>query len=167
MASVLDATAGGVSANTYLTLADAETYFGDRLHKDTWDDAGEDSKNAALLWATRLLDLENWVGNRHTYTQALRWPRSNVPNLDEDEYLDETTIPGFLEEATAELAFILLGSDITLTPSTDGISSIKVGTVKLDYEDMRDRPSQVPDNVKIIYRGYTYNQGYSIAVERS
>ena len=37
MALVIDATVGGISSNSYVTLAEAETYFLSDYHSDAWD----------------------------------------------------------------------------------------------------------------------------------
>ena len=143
----LDETPGGTSANSYISEADADTYFSTRLHADAWTAATTAQKEAVLQWATRVLDWEAWLGNRTSFTQALRWPRSDVLNRDQDDALDEDTIPAFLEEATCELALVLLSSDVTATPATDGFTEITVDVITLKLDSVYNRPGMLPQSV--------------------
>ena len=77
MPSALVVTPGDASANSYCSRAVADTYHEDRLHATTWANAADDTKDAALLMATRVIDQQfNWAGFR-TYpgTQRLEWPQ--------------------------------------------------------------------------------------------
>ena len=59
MAITLDATVGGANANTYITLADANTFIeGLMLSEDTaaWDGSSSDNKNRALFTAAQRID---------------------------------------------------------------------------------------------------------------
>jgi len=47
----LDATPGSESANSYVTLAEAAAYFGERLHASAWSSATDADKDKALLTA--------------------------------------------------------------------------------------------------------------------
>ena len=56
MAITLDATVGGANANTYITLADANSFIeGLVLNDDTaaWDGSSNDNKNRALFTAAQ------------------------------------------------------------------------------------------------------------------
>ena len=156
MALVLDETAGGAAANTYASLAEAEAYFLTRLHKTTWTGSIEGNKNAALVWATSLLDeLVSWVGNKATEAQALRWPRELV--WDEEGYkLSTTTIPDFLKNATAEYAMHLIGSDLTLGTNTDlvGFEFMKVGPIEIKVDKFTKKPI-LPQSVQTMIRLYS------------
>ena len=101
MAVTLTYTPGGASDNSYVTLAEAEAHFANRLNSSvngdwTNDAAGvartDDVKKAALITATLRIDEEMFLGYKVTTTQALKWPRYNV--YDEDGIVfDSTTIP--------------------------------------------------------------------------
>ena len=49
----IDATVGGENSNSYVSLAEAETFFVDRLHVDAWSGANSADKEKALLTACR------------------------------------------------------------------------------------------------------------------
>lgn len=66
--------------NTYCTLAVANTYFEGRLDAETWNTAGEERQQQALLTAMRVLESLKYVGLPSTTTQPLAWPRvANTP----------------------------------------------------------------------------------------
>jgi len=116
MALVLDATVNGADSNTYITLADADTYFESRLYGTSWTDATDDIKNRSLAMATRMLDdLFRFQGTKLTAAQALRWTRAGVYDID-GYYVSSASIPGPIEEATCEQALELLKSDVTTSP---------------------------------------------------
>ena len=137
MASTIVVTAGDRSANSYCSRAVADTYHEDRLHASTWTAASDDTKDAALIMATRVLDQQfQWAGLRSTPgTHGLEWPRNGLLNDEGDLALDRATIPQRLQEATAEFARLLIDSDTTVTSGTAGgaITSLKAGSVKIDY----------------------------------
>ena len=76
-----------------------------------------------MRWATRALDLYVlWPGEKSTTTQALRWPRRYVIDVDDDE-IDADAIPTWLKNATCELARGFLLEDRTEDPEI-GLSSV-------------------------------------------
>ena len=75
----LVATLGSSSANSYVSVADADAYFANLLSFDQWDGLGdEDTKARALITATAALDQLTFWGDAVTTTQALRFPRRYV-----------------------------------------------------------------------------------------
>lgn len=94
MPSSLVATVGSASANTYATLAEASTYFGDRLNSETWTAANADKRTIALLMAAKRMERENWIGGRVTSTQALAWPRAGAEKPDSVPGIAGDDIPG-------------------------------------------------------------------------
>lgn len=132
MALVVESGSGSATAESYVSVADANTYFtssrgdsadystsGEWLHADT----STAMKEACLRWATRTLDLYVlWPGEKSSTTQALRWPRRYVIDVDDDEIL-ATTIPTWLKNANCELARGFLLEDRTEDPEI-GLSSV-------------------------------------------
>ena len=75
MAISIDATVGGASANSYITLSDANTIVEGLILDDdvtAWDSATDDNKNRALFTAAIRVDRERFLGARVTNTQALQ-----------------------------------------------------------------------------------------------
>lgn len=153
-------TAGGVSSNSYASLAYASSYFTTHVFGSTWATYSTALQQESLIHATRMLDdYVSWKGYKYQDTQALRWPRYSV--LDVDGYdIDYDVIPIFLQQATCELASYLraqkaAGSDPTAAPDTKGYKMLKVGDLQLEVDkDDRDRGSVLPDPVVIMLEPY-------------
>ena len=144
----LIATAGAADANSYCTVAQADEHLvGYRLNSTAWDEST--AKVAALLMATQHLDRLNWIGEKATSAQALRWPRIDAYDRD-GSLIDSTTLPMGLVRATAEMAFWLIQEDRTAIPGGEQLAQLKAGPVDLKF---RDRPGvgnlleQLPDSV--------------------
>ena len=112
---VVEDGSGKSAANSYLSVADADTYDQNVTRSSDWTSASATTKQNALICATQYLDNKyhnRWRGLRANETQALDWPRSYVE--DDDEYtLLSTTMPQKLKDACAELAVrVVLGDDL-------------------------------------------------------
>lgn len=171
---VVVATVGGVSSNSYLTLADAETYFASRLYTDTWDEASDDRKNRALIMATRLMDTWfDWSGEVASINQALLWPRMGVirpnrtlfvgssvwpwANLTTGLQEPSNAIPTRIAEATAVWAQELLASDRTAdsTTESEGLKRLKAGPIELEFNSGGSVAAKpVPDAVLAAVSAY-------------
>ena len=151
MAATIDATVGGASANSYVTLATANTYFETVPNSSTWTDKTDDQKNRALISATRWIDALNFYGDRCDETQALKWPRDNytVDGID----LACTLIPEGIKTATYELARALANDTdaITGNTGTTGIyDQVELGELKVKY-NKASQTSGVINNVFDVY----------------
>ena len=145
MALVLDATPGSSTANSYATRAQGDTYHEAHIYATAWTGATAATKDAALVWATRILDEQVlWYGSKRVLLGALRWPRSGVEDRDGIN-LDFDTIPQFLINATAELARSLIDSDRTAEPQR-GMGRLKVDVIEIEY-DRSDRAPVLPPAV--------------------
>lgn len=167
MALTLIATPGASNANTYCTQNEAVAYFETRLFKEDWTDAGTRDKNAALVWATRVIDEQAmWYGYKQTNAQALRWPRSNV--YDTDGYpIVSSEIPQWLKNATAEFAMHLIAEDRTLETNRDlkGFEEMQIGSLKMKIDAYTFKPL-VPNSVWSIINPYCEKTGKSKTLER-
>jgi hypothetical protein len=113
MAVTLVADAGSSTANSYCTDAEALAYHQTRFLNSVWEETDRSERERVLMWATRLMDQQNWHGSQNDPTQALRWPRVGCVDR-EGNYLSHTEIPKIIKEACAEWAFYLLTEDRTL-----------------------------------------------------
>ena len=123
-----------VGENSYLSVADADTYWSDR-NNSTWSAASDAEKEAALLEATQYLDKAyRWRGEHPgSSTQLLAWPRNNVVD---EQGRTRTGIPQEIKDATAELALEALGG--RLVPVQDHGGAVKSQTVNglsIEYQD--------------------------------
>ena len=140
-----DSTVGGASANSFVSVADADTYFGERLGSDVWTAASTADRQKALIMSSRYLDKLSYYGERKTDTQNLAFPRKYLPDPDPignywdhlktagRGYLDEATIPDRVTYATCELSQKLLASSTLLDdPSLRQFRELQVeGVVRL------------------------------------
>lgn len=140
----LDATLGGASANSYVTVAEADAYFATSFGRTAWGSASAANKEIVLIESTRLLDLlVSWKGYVKSDTQALRWPRTYVPNIDGryngvdtilESYISDSIVPKDVKNAVFELAYSLL-SNGGFQASENELSKVKVGLVSIDFSD--------------------------------
>ena len=150
------ATAAASNANAYCTLSEANAYILTRLHVSEWDDGDNQDKTKAIIWATSLLDdLISWAGLKGGTSQALRWPRTSVWDID-GQSVTSTAIPQFLKDATAEFAFHLLIEDRTLETNRDlaGFEYMKVGPLEMKIDKITKKPI-LPTSVQTMIRNYT------------
>jgi len=132
MAVSIDATAGGASANSYITLTEANTFVEAMISSSDvskWTTGNDDSRNRALAAAAQRLDRERFLGARATDTQALQWPRTGVRKPDtyvntyatgfpfriSDDYFTDEEVPDQVKRAQIEMA-------VYLKNNVDGIS---------------------------------------------
>jgi hypothetical protein len=118
----IDATVGGVASNSYGTEAEADTYFTDHPSFDAWDAATD--QVAMLIYATRLLEDLDYIGDRATTTQALEWPR-----IENDLYevpFAANVIPPKLKYAQFETAlWVVQSGGVAVAAGT--LTSLKIG----------------------------------------
>ena len=140
MPLTLIATAGASDANTFATAARMTAYCEGRLNASLW--TGADAQLPALVEATRDLTALGYLGEKADALQALAWPRYNVPDPDPSRlnpvlYLDETTIPARLVDATCELALEYLkagGTDLARASATEGIKRRRIDVIETEYQ---------------------------------
>ena len=89
----------------YISVADANSYFANRLHKLAWNEATSDSKGIALAEATERIDRLRFTGWPVEDDQANEFPRyyDYAEGAEGDE-----EVPEDIEKATAEVALALL-----------------------------------------------------------
>ena len=157
MPATIDATLSGASANSYVTLAAANTYFETVPDSSTWTSKTDDQKNRALISATRWIDGLSFYGDRCTTTQALKWPREDykVDGID----LACTLIPDPIKTATYELARALANDTdaITGTTGTTGIyDEVELGDLRVKY----NKTSQTSGVINNVFDVYPWLQSY-------
>ena len=157
MAATITATLSSASANSYVTLAEANTYFETVPDSTTWDDKTVDQKNRALIAATRWIDSFVYFGDRCDHGQALKFPRNNY-QVDDVE-LACTAIPVNIKYAQYELARALANDTDAMTGNigTNGnIAEAKLGDLEVKY----NTASQGTGSVNNIMDVYPWLQSY-------
>ena len=148
MAISITATVGSATANSYLTLAEAQAIIDGLVEDDdvtAWASATTDQKNRALYTATVRIDRERFLGARVTDTQALQWPRTGVRKPDtyintyatgfpfriSTDYFTDTEIPEQVKKAEAILAVYLNNNKDGLGLSGfEDYKNVKLGSIE-------------------------------------
>jgi len=154
MSLTLVATAAAANANSYVTLASANSFLEQNIHLySTWASTSTANREASLIYATTLLDAQmDWIGTKGASSQALRWPRDDVD--DPDGYaVDSETIPVFLQEATSFYAYYLSQTDRTAENDTLGFTRLDAGSLRMDI-DKYDRRPTMPVSVYELIKWY-------------
>ena len=157
MAATITATLSSATANSYVTLAEANDYFETVPDSSTWTNKTDDQKNRSLIAATRWIDTLNYYGSRCDNGQALKFPRNNY-TIDNVE-LTCTTIPNNIKYAQYELARALANdtSAITGTTGKDGnFSEVQLGDLQVKY----NTDSQGTGSINNILDVYPWLQSY-------
>ena len=180
MAAEINATVGAADANSYITLAEAQTYADGDIDAVEWYAASTDQRTRALITATRNLDLVGFVGTRSTSTQALAWPRTGFTTT-EKTYADDE-IPTEIKLATWELAknlvrdMVVAGQVAGSTPLIPGIPNAGLKRVKLDVMEVEWKPDYqapitplkaLPQLQQLLNELILNTPGQTIAVVRS
>jgi hypothetical protein len=156
MAVEIIATVGAANANSFVTADEMTAYCEARLNAGVWTEAEE--QLAALVEATRDLNVLRWLGERADATQALAWPRAYCPNPDHEGTVDGLVvdlvlrrwpvvypadiIPDRVKTATCELALQYLKAgttDLAVADPDDGVKRKKVGPLETEYRDGHPR----------------------------
>lgn len=163
----LNATPGDLSADSFVTLAEAEAYMATVYHKDAWTALGvgtdaDAAKETALREATRLLAELPWIGVRAAQAQRLAWPRvSYVVRYtagpawmrDVEGYpIPANTIPWQVKNATVAFAFRLLSEDRTADAGALVPTDLKSGTTSITGLKRNPIPAEVLDMLAPLLR---------------
>ncbi|MCB9902407.1 MAG: hypothetical protein H6826_13775 [Planctomycetes bacterium] len=159
----LDATVSGSASDSYATLAEATAYHAARLWSDEWGASTDPKREAALKWATRLIDQLDFptTSQKAVSTQALRWPRSYVYDPD-GARLPTAIVPAPIREACCELAYYLLKEDRAAELEVPEFQAITVGPIDLQYnvvDRYMTKKSTLPRSVVDILRPYLVGYG--------
>lgn len=145
MALVVEDGTGKTDAESYCSVADADSYLAlNYVSTNTslvaWNAAATATKEIALRTATQYLDIHfdgSWRGYKFSTTQALAWPRSSAAD-NEDHYFDSDEIPARLQNAVAELALRIVSGDTLLadqsSPGDIKSKRVKAGPIEREIE---------------------------------
>jgi hypothetical protein len=134
MTLILEDGTGLSNAESYASVAEANTYFTNR-NITAW--TGTDAvKEAALRKATDYLDATySWAGSGILVdTQALGFPRLDL--YDSEGRDISSTVPKKLKNATCELALASLSGDLLKNKENSNfVKREKVGSIEVEYRD--------------------------------
>lgn len=150
-----------LNTNSYVEIADADTYFETRIDSANWFEATDEVKEQALVTATALVDDHAWIGSAVSSSQALAWPRNyatyNDPRLGLQVTIDEATVPTQVKVAVYEQALHLVNNEDLLAGTTQTFESISVGSISLsdsnsDVSKTSIKPSVVMKPIRPLIR---------------
>lgn len=133
MALVVEDGTGKDDADSYISVADADTYNTAHNADTVWDAADTSAKEKALRLATQYLDdnyAGRWFGSRSNADQALSWPRAGITDID-GYAIENDEMPQKLLDACTEAA-IRSANGTSLMPDIDEPGTIKKERDKVD-----------------------------------
>lgn len=149
MSFVVEDGTGLATANSFLSVADADLYHADRRSADTWDALTTAQKQAFLIEATTWINSLNWEsGQPIGDTQALFFPAFGA--YDRNDYMiDSDIVPPQVEHATAELAHRIRGAEVEADQERQK-NKVKVGSMAVEYDAYAALEKQYPFVLRIL-----------------
>jgi len=124
-----------LNTNSYVSIADADTYFETRIDSANWVATSDEIKEQALVTATLLIDDSAWIGSAVSSSQALAWPRNNAIYNDDRLGLQvtiaKTETPSRVKTAVYEQALHLIDNEDVLMGQSQTFESISVGSISI------------------------------------
>ncbi len=152
MAFTFDYTAGGPTANSFISLSDAKDYIAGSIDQDAWNELSDTQRQQHLVTASRMLNIESYSGIKQTTSQALEWPRTGIV----DHYGKSVTgVPQRLKDAVCELVLWNLKDKMLDQFELESLTSYKVGPLDLGIKAgaYKKLPLQVTELLKGIGPG--------------
>ncbi len=167
MALVAEDGTGKSDANSYISLADAETYFTNRGVPASWTAATNAEKEAALVSATQYLDANyEWAtGDIGSDTQALGWPRSGAYDRF-GRSIESTVVPPRVEDACCEAAVRALDGDLLGDQTQKVVEEEVTGAVRVRYSEAAPQGTTYP-LIDALLLGLAMSTLYQVEVVRS
>ena len=111
-------------SGSYCTIEEANAYFSGRLHAESWFEADDETKENAILQATKAIDRQLLRGRKTNPEQELAFPRH-----------PDTEIPAAVKEACCEEALALLerGNSQRRKLQQEGVQSFSLGNMSETY----------------------------------
>lgn len=168
MAFVFDSTPKSPTANSYISVDDADSLAAGLIKGNDWLSLTEQQKQALLVQATTRLDAEiyggipsttvNTLGNPH---QALQWPRNWIIDRNYADgdlilsngglmYLDPDVIPAKLAQATFYMAMHyldeFLDNPTVSRQDMDRLTALSIGPLTMSIQKRAEE--RLPDMIK-------------------
>ena len=124
-----------LNTDSYVTIADADTYFETRIDSAEWEAADDETKEQALVTATQLIDERHWIGAAVSSSQALAWPRKDAiyydPRMGQQITIANDEVPSQVKIAVYEQALHLVQNEDLIAQKVQTFESISVGSIRL------------------------------------
>jgi hypothetical protein len=169
MALVVEDGTAKSDADSYISVADADTYFAAHGNPAAWKAADTETKEAALRYACVWEDGNwNWRGEIVLGTQARSFPRYSIEDH-EGRLLSYTTVPQRIPDAQCELALVHIADALNAVSDTSGgeIKAMKLGPMALEYVDRTTSYSRKVPYVSKLLKGLYTGGGWMVPVVRA
>ena len=113
--------------NSYVTVADADDYFSEKLGADFWEELDTVQKEKALITASRHIDLLPFIGVKFELSQPMSFPRIIRGKI--YDTLDK------LKYAVCEQAAYILSENYN---DNSNLKSVTLGSVSMSFKDNAD-----------------------------
>lgn len=136
MALITEDGTGRADAESYISVTDADTYHGNRGNA-SWAALSATQKEEALRKATDYMVQvyrSRWAGLRMSATQALDWPRYEVPRADFGDYYPSNAVPSQVKYACAELAIKAAAGTALAADLAAPATRVKVGPIEKEFD---------------------------------
>lgn len=123
-----------VGTNTYVTLAEANTYLADSVRAAAWDFLDDGTKAQCLITATRIFQKQAWSGEKTNPAQALFFPATGLTDK-QGLSVDSSVVPQQVKDAECEFAFDLSQDSSLETSGGTGsnVQSLGAGSARISY----------------------------------
>lgn len=127
-----------VGTNTYVTLAEANTYLEDSVNAGAWAFLSDDDKIRALISAFRILEKQPWAGTKTNPAQTADFPRTGISC--NGETVDGATVPADIKAAQIELAYVLSQDPTLATAANTGSNTkrLQAGSASIEFFNSTD-----------------------------
>jgi len=157
---MIDATIKGASANSYVSVADADSHFDLSIFKSLWTQLSTEEKEQFLVFSTNRIDAELFSGAKTTTEQSLQMPRKGIIDKDQTYWVDEDTIPAYFQLSVLELVTEYIKEYKNESPTfskndQERMSDVTIGPLKGTLRKTTEY--SLPDIVKRYLRSVGYN----------
>ena len=144
---------GGLDSNSYVTVAEADTYLGANLDANDWDELTDGQKEQLLKKSSALLDDFIYGGLRTIDGQSLSFPRTGLYRYEDVRLpVADDIIPYQVQDAQCELALWMF-----LSHGVDEYTSVNMAgmSVSKGFED--NRSGDIPEIVFVLIKSFFKN----------
>lgn len=128
-----------VGIDTYISLADAETYISSNYvstskEVQVWATLSAQDKEVYLRRSCKKIDSQRLVGMKAVSSQVLAFPRS-MYSLNARQYIDQDYVPEAIKYSQVEEAIsLILGTPKRLELQRQGVKSFRLGDLYEEYQ---------------------------------
>ncbi len=142
---------GASTYEVYSDIADADEYYNASTEFSDWDAFTDAEKARGLVSATRLLDRQQWQGEKATTspTTDLTFPRTGLTTCSGDTVTEAESLSIITETSQLLALDILSGETVESSRSTEDLTKrLKAGSVEIEnFRADKDQFSRFPLDV--------------------